>query len=237
VARQSVAQHTAGLPHRLRNLIYISEFSREILAPYFPPDAHWRMVHNPVNVARAPRVKAEHNRDFLFLGRLSPEKGALLFADAAARAGAPARFIGDGEEREAIERRWPQMKLMKWLPPEQAMAQLNEARALVFPSLWYETQGLSVSEALARGVPVIVADGIAARDAVIDGTNGLLFSRGNVSDLAEKIRAFSDSARVRAMSESAYARYWDNPATPDLHLAELLQAYADTLRDHAAVGR
>jgi glycosyltransferase involved in cell wall biosynthesis len=232
VARQAIAQHGAGVPGRLRHLVYISEFSRGVLQAHLPGDAQWRMVHNPINVVRAPRVRVEENRDFLFLGRLSPEKGALLLAEAGARAGAPVRFVGDGGERAAIEQRWPQSKLMGWMAPDKAMAQLAEARALVFPSLWYETQGLSVYEALARGVPVIVADDIAARDAVIDGVNGLLFRRGDAADLADKIVAFADDARVKAMSEAAHANYWAHPATPELHLDELLAAYSGVLSEH-----
>ena len=36
---------------------------------------------------------------------------------------------------------------------------MRAARALVFPSLWVETQGMTALEAMAMGTPVIVADG------------------------------------------------------------------------------
>jgi glycosyltransferase involved in cell wall biosynthesis len=231
VARQAIAGGAAGLPGR--DVIYLSEFSRRVLAPYFSEQTRWRKVSNGINVAKAPRVAAENNNNFLFLGRLSPEKGAPLFAEAAAKAGVRARIVGDGPERGAIARRWPQTGLPGWMASEQAMAEMANARAFVFPSLWYEVAPLTVQEALARGVPLIAADGGAARDVVADGRNGVLFRSGNAGDLAAKMAQFADSARVKAMSEAAYADYWARPATPERHIEELLAAYESILLDHA----
>jgi glycosyltransferase involved in cell wall biosynthesis len=232
--RQAVAAHAAGVPNRMHDVIYISEFSRDILTPYFRPQTRWRKVSNGINVTRSPRVPAERNGAFLFVGRLSPEKGAIVFAKAAAVAQAPARIVGDGSESQEIARAYPQAELLGWLPAEGVFAEMERARALVFPSLWYETQGLSVYEALARGVPVIVADGAAARDAVVDGENGLLFRTGDAHDLAAKIAQLADPALVKRMSEAAYARYWSRPTTPETHLEELFAAYGDILRERGA---
>jgi glycosyltransferase involved in cell wall biosynthesis len=231
VARQAIAANAGKIPSGLRDVIYLSDFSRAILEPYYGPRTRWRKVSNGINVEKSPRIAAENNEHFLFLGRMSPEKGALLFAEAAAIAGVKARIVGDGDERASIARRWPQVEMPGWMAPADAIAQLTKARALVFPSLWYETQGLTVYEALARGVPVIVADGVAAAEAVTNNQNGLLFRGGDARDLAARIAALSDDARARAMSETAYARYWARPTTPEVHIDELIEAYRAILAE------
>jgi glycosyltransferase involved in cell wall biosynthesis len=225
VLRQAVAKHAAGLPDAFAHVIYISTFSREILASYFGKKTQWHFVRNPIAVPYGPRVDAENNQDFLFLGRLSPEKGAELFAEAAARAGLPARLAGDGPDRIKIERAWPDARLAGWLDGAGVHEALSRSRALVFPSRWYETQGLSVYEALARGVPVIVSDASAARDAVRPGRNGLLFRSGDAADLAEKLLAMSDDRLVREMSVHAHEEAWRAPATIDAHLDALVATF------------
>ncbi len=64
-------------------------------------------------------------------------------------------FIGDGPLRpiEATGAR-----VTGWLSAEDVQRELEHARCLVFPSLWYETYGLVVNEAAARGIPAIVSD-------------------------------------------------------------------------------
>jgi glycosyltransferase involved in cell wall biosynthesis len=64
---------------------------------------------------------------------------------------------------------------------------LQSVRALVFPSEWYETFGLSVIEAMACGTPVLVGDVNAAASLIRDGETGLLFRAGDPVDLAKKM--------------------------------------------------
>ena len=103
---------------------------------------------------------------------------------------------------------------------------MRAARALVFPSVWYETFGLTVYEALACGTPVVVSDGCAGREAIIDGRNGLWFRNGDVADLAEKLAALRDDALVTRLSQAAYDDYWANPLTRDRHVDALCRIYA-----------
>ena len=58
---------------------------------------------------------------------------------------------------------------------------------LVMPSIWYEAYGLSILEAFANKVPVIATDIGGIPEIVHDGHNGLLFKRGDVLDLKQKM--------------------------------------------------
>lgn len=63
---------------------------------------------------------------------------------------------------------------------------MNEADVLVAPSIWYETFGFTVLEALSFGVPVIVSDHVGAKDIVKE--NGIIVRAGNVDDLKNAIK-------------------------------------------------
>ena len=233
VARQGVAQVAGHLPSGLRDVIFISELTREVLTPYFSAATRWHALRNPLQVESAPRAHAEANGKFLFVGRLSPEKGAGLFAAAAAAAGVEARIVGDGPVRADIAQRWPAAELTGWLKPHEVLGEIRASRALVFPSFWYEGQPLVVQEALANGVPVIVADKTAAREVVRDGDNGMWFRHGDEGSLVAALRRMADDATVATMSRNAHAAYWTDPPTPQAHIEGLLEVYARLLANRA----
>lgn len=60
---------------------------------------------------------------------------------------------------------------------------------LVIPSIWYEAYGLSILEAFANKVPVIATDIRGVPEIVHDGHNGLLFKRGDVLGLKQKMES------------------------------------------------
>jgi glycosyltransferase involved in cell wall biosynthesis len=119
--------------------------------------------------------------------------------------------------------------MLGWLAHEAVMAELRKARALVFPSLLYETDGLSVVEAAALGIPAIVSDVSAARASIVDGVTGLLFKAGDPKDLAEKMSALRDDETGARMGRAAHAHYWKNPRTLERHVQELEHTYEQVL--------
>lgn len=237
VARQGLTSALTDVNGGLSDVIYISAFSRALLAPYYGPATRWHFVPNPVEAVQRARVPAEDNKTFLFIGRLSPEKGCALFCAAAAAAGIDALVVGDGPQREGLQVAWPQVGMAGWLDAAGVQARLRQARALVLPSLWYETQGLVVYEALACGVPVLVADRTAARDAVMDGANGLLFKQGDQDSLVSAMQQLADDGQVRAMSEQAYRAFWDAPPTLTAHGDALVDAYNAVMEGQVLGGK
>lgn len=223
--RHMVQNKIYGLPARTKHCIYVSEFSKGILEPYLPAETNWYHVSNPSDFDHAEQIDIAANDTFLFVGRLSAEKGATLFAEAAKRAGVRAVFVGDGEEKEAVLRTNPDAMVTGWLDRQAVLAQYHRARALVFPSLWYECQPLAVLEALSLGIPVIATDRCAASDAVVDDVNGYCFPRGSVPGLAEKIELLMDRDRAVRLSNQAFQRA--RSTTPGMaeHIQTLIGVY------------
>jgi glycosyltransferase involved in cell wall biosynthesis len=134
-------------------------------------------------------------------------------------------FIGDGEEREQILKSNGSAEITGWVTPQEVYARLAGARALVFPSIWYEMQGLTVAEAASMGVPSIVGDRSAAREYVQDGITGLYMRGASAEDLAAKLTMLEDDAILKRLSIAAYDDFWRKPNSIDQHLTHLEGAY------------
>ena len=69
---------------------------------------------------------------------------------------------------------------------------MKGAKALVFPSLWYEGAPLTILEAMSVGLPSIVSDSCAAIEFIEDNKNGLVFRGGCKEDLKNKLISFNE---------------------------------------------
>ncbi len=223
-------QLSAGhLPSAVRNFITISALSRSLIEPFLPTGARFYNIGNPIDAAIKPPVDISANKSIVYVGRFALEKGPLLAAEASRRAKSELRFVGDGYLRGRIEAQYPECKITGWASREDVYRQLEGARTLVFPSFWYETQGLVVLEAAARGIPAVVADTSAARESVIDGETGLWFHGGDVEDLARKLRMLHDDNLVTKLGEAAYSSFWASAPILARHVDQLEQCYQQVL--------
>jgi glycosyltransferase involved in cell wall biosynthesis len=73
---------------------------------------------------------------------------------------------------------------------------LAKTDVLVAPSIWYETFGFTVLEAISYGVPVIVSNHVGAKDIIGDG--GIIVEAGNVEQLKETISSL-DAVQLKKM--------------------------------------
>jgi glycosyltransferase involved in cell wall biosynthesis len=152
-----------------------------------------------------------------------------MFAEAANRLDLAPIFIGDGESGNIIKRICPKACITGWVTRDQVTENLIAARALILPSLWYETQGLVVAEAAALGVPAIVPDTCAAREMVEDGHTGFWFRGGDLDDLCHKLSMLMDKCTSERMGKAAYDAYWQAPCSMDRHVEQLEICYRDIL--------
>lgn len=230
VGRQFIQERFGHIPAGIREFISISDLSENILSPYLPAQSRIHRVPNFIDVSQASPTDVASNTRFTFSGRLSPEKGPLLLAECTRELNLETVYIGDGPLRALIQQTAPSSRSTGWLPPEAATQELRKSRALVFPSLWYETQGLVVAEASALGIPSIVPDTSAAREWVEDGTTGLWFRGGDKEDLIRKLICLRDSpALATSMGTNAHKRYWENAPTLRKHAQQLEKVYSTIL--------
>ena len=153
----------------------------------------------------------------LCIGRLVKQKGFERAIEALAiiRARLPtARLIiaGDGELREALERRAAALgvadavELTGWVQPRDVPALLNRASVVVVPSQW-ESFGLVALEAAQMARPVIAFRVGGLPEIVADGRTGLLVDAGDTTALAAAIlRALLKPGEAAEMGRRARER-------------------------------
>lgn len=100
----------------------------------------------------------------LSVGRLSAEKGLETLLTAWRTADASLGdlelvVVGDGPLRQRLEEiAPPRTSFTGWVSPQRLSEMMLSARALVFPTRWYETFGRVAVEAMAAGMPVLASD-------------------------------------------------------------------------------
>lgn len=129
---------------------------------------------------------------------------------AAAPPGVHLLFVGDGEEREDVERlvrtRGIPAVFAGHVPPEQVPDLIASMDVLVHPSEW---EGLprAVVQALLTGRPVVVVDRDGAREVVADGETGRLVKAGDAGGLRRAIEEILGRPdRGRSMGEEGRRR-------------------------------
>ena len=224
VLRQAATWGPGCMPRRMQDIIYISETQRHVLSSYLSQGSRLHYVPNPIARPKGASIDAAKNDIFLFVGRLNPEKGCVMFAEAARRIGVEAVFVGDGAQSEAIRAVNPDANILGWQSPEEVQVWLRRARALVFPSLWYETFGLTAYEALAQNVPVVCGTWTAAAEAIVHGRTGVLYGSADVESLTDAM----DQAGHMTFDQSSVAL---DELSPAAHRIRLLDCYNAVLRD------
>ncbi len=228
--RQIVQYSLGRIPRGIDYFIFVSEFSRSILKRYLPEHIQGRFIQNPINIGFNKPIVPSDNHVFTYIGRLSREKGVLELAKVFRDKQDKLVFVGDGECRDEIARMLPNAKITGWVSSDAVIEYLRASRALLFPSVWYETQGMVVLEAAAQGVPAIVPDTCAAREFVKDGKTGLWFMGGDFIDFSKKVASLNNDTFVRVLGKEAYDHFWTNPPTIEKHTDELIDVYEYILR-------
>jgi glycosyltransferase involved in cell wall biosynthesis len=175
------------LTRRVR-VVAISEAQRNLA-----PQIRWfATVHNAIPVEQYP-FRAEKEDFVLFLGRMSPDKGAHLAIETARKVGRPLLLAGKCSEPTEKEYFHTQIEpalddRVRWLgevDDETKKDLLSRAWCLLFPIQWEEPFGLVMAEAMACGTPVVACPRGAAPELVRDGVTGYL--RQDVAPLAQAV--------------------------------------------------
>lgn len=203
--------------------IALSEFSRrKFIAGGLPSD---KIVVKPNFLVTDPGVGGHAGKFGLFVGRLSPEKGldVLLRAWGLLSRDFPLKVIGGPLSKEQAG-----PSSVEWLgrqPRERVCAEMKDASFLVFPSVWYECCPMTIIEALAVGLPVIVSDCGSAAEMVADYENGRHFRAGDPADLAATVEwALTHEDDMAAIGRAARREFETSYSAPG-NYAQLMEIY------------
>ena len=193
--------------------IALTEFSRQkFIEGGLPAE---RIVVKPNFVLPDPGPGKEKGDYAMFVGRLVDLKGVptLLKAWKLLPEPIPLMIAGDGPYRAQLEAELKSAGLSTVnyrgrLSRPETLAAMQKAKALIFPSEWYEGFPVTIAEAFACGTPVICSRLGSMQEIVVDRANGLHFEAGNAESLAAQVRwAWAHPAEMSVMSKAARAEF------------------------------
>lgn len=164
----------------------------------------------------------------LFVGRLQARKRVDHLLQACAALTPPPRLliVGDGPERPALEtlarRVFPAAEFVGAKHGPELEPYFARADLFVLPG----TGGLAVQQAMAAGLPVLVARGDGTQDDLVRPENGWQVPPDDLTALTEALRAaLADPVRLRAMGAESYRIVRD-----EINLETMVAAFVGALR-------
>jgi glycosyltransferase involved in cell wall biosynthesis len=178
------------------------------------PDLNW--IANCPNALDFDHYPfAPHRGDYLvFLGRMSPDKGAHRAVRTAIETGLPLKLAG--KMREPLERQYfdefvrphlsDQIEYLGEVPHGEKVELLQNARVTLFPIEWEEPFGLVMIESMACGTPVVAPRLGAVPEVIESGRSGVI-----VDDWVDAVQAIEQADAIspetcRAYAEERFAR-------------------------------
>lgn len=151
-----------GTYHKI-NYIFLTDFNRQKFGRLLDVEAE-NIFIKPNFVTRPIATgSGKFEKKFIYAGRLDENKGIrfLLKAWESMPRDCELHIYGDGPLRtlcEAAAAEFDNIRLFGFRPRQEIFADLADAAALVFPSVCFETFGMTLAESFSLGRPVLAAD-------------------------------------------------------------------------------
>ena len=188
--------------HRVHRFVANSGHVAARIRRYYNREA--TIVYPPVDTVFYQPASVPAESHFLIVSAFVPYKRIEIAIEACRHIGAPLRIVGDGPDRDRLQRlSGPDVTFLGALPDEQLRDEYQRARALIMPG--EEDFGIVPVEAQACGRPVVALARGGALETVIDGDTGVLFGEPTADSLAAALTRFAalsfDPGRLRASAE------------------------------------
>ncbi len=206
---------TSSMKHLFMDATTNFPSEKFVVKPNFIADCHYNFY--------------DREDTFLYIGRLSEEKGIRVLLKAFSDKKYKLKVIGDGplmSEVEDFAALHSNVSVLGFQSRATIQEELLKCTALIFPSNWYEPFGLTLIEAFASGAPVIASNMGSSQEMVIDGKNGIHFRAGSAKDLQIKLHEWVklSSGEKILFSKNARSSY-ENNYTPEKNLELLTSIY------------
>jgi glycosyltransferase involved in cell wall biosynthesis len=226
-ARGYLARKKKLIQGGVSKFIVLNDFSRSWFVEKLGiEDARIETIGCVVEASPTP-VQPRHGEFIAYAGRFPPEKGVDVLVKAAGELDCPVKLIGYEENLPRISA--GNIEVVRTRSKDELHAMYRKAKALVVPSLWFETFGIVAAEAMSHGVPVVASNIGALKYTVKDRYNGLLFAVGDARDLAAKVRSLlADPQLLDTLGANAW-RTVRSEYAKEVVLGRLLRCYESAI--------
>jgi len=208
-----------------------SHFHTNKLVEWGLPREKTRYLPNAVDVSGLEPNYTPGDR-FVFVGRLSGEKGLLTFVKAGAASGSRATIVGTGPQEDELKAlvtsTGADVDFAGYQTGDALFDIIRGARALVLPSECYENAPVVLLEAYGVGTPVLGSDLGGIPELIIEGETGLLARAGDVDSFADVLRRYDEmpDADVAEMGRAGRS-FVEANFSRERYLEGLLDIYAE----------
>jgi len=186
-------------------IIAINNFHKIQLIKFGIPESKIMVINNPLNIENIPaRVK---EKNIVYAGRLSREKGLIELMDAWLAAGIKDYnliIIGDGDLKKELEQKYSQknIKFLGFLPNEIVLEYISKSTAVVTGTKLYEGHPRLLSEASALGT-LSIYPSFGGMDEFFPENYQFAYEQFNYEDLKNKFLLLTEKKKVEESTNSA----------------------------------
>lgn len=155
----------------------------------------------------------KEKKDFIFVGKLDESKGVLNLLNTWKKLDNKyvLKLIGEGDlssSRNIFSQ--DNIIFLGKLNNKKTLEHISNSKYLIFPSLWYETFGLTIVEAMLSGVPVIAFDIGPRSEFIKNEFNGFLIKPERLKETIEKAYNFKDYDSLSFNAKNFAQNYSEN---------------------------
>ena len=195
-----------------------------------------KIIVKPNFVKRNGQISGKRKNHFMFIGRLSEEKGIHVLLEAFTNSNYELHIAGSGPLKEKVLEVCTTSSNIKYignLNKDDVVIAMNSCTALIFPSIWYEPFGLVIIEAFSSGCPLLASNIGSPAELVQHGINGFHFEAGNATALNKQLHHWQnlsepEKEKIRYNSFSTYKKFY----TPEKNKEQLIEIYKSLNSNH-----
>jgi glycosyltransferase involved in cell wall biosynthesis len=179
----------------------------------------------PSPLLRATKISVKKYKPYVYIGRLSEEKGVISLVSLFVKNKRLLTLVGDGPLKEKVQEMAKSSRNIHFIPHSSSSdikKIINGARAVIIPSLWYEVLPFALLEAMSLGKIIFLPN---SRNLLtIENRNNIrYFNPYSLTDLEAKIKKFEKIKRATNIQPmpTIYSTSY--------HYSQLMQIYEKAL--------
>lgn len=223
-------------------LICLTEFAKAKFVEAGIPGEKMRVKPNFVDDAFRRKNLSEmiDQKDdyYLFIGRISEEKGIRTLVNAwntwKSATSPQLLILGEGPLKKELQKKSQDNTKISWLgfvERVRVLEILSKAKALIFPSEWYEGMPMTILEAYSAATPVISTNIGSQGEIVHHKRTGLHFEPGKEQSLVETLEHFESINNEHKDMSLAARREYEEKYTPEVNREMLLSIYREFVKN------
>jgi len=230
---------------KISGYVAVSNFIEKFFKEYIPSGKPVRVIYSPVNMTSYPDMEKLNIKKFtglpvfLFLGRLSYEKGLDLVLDTINGLNARLLIVGDGVLKEYCRKRakeigaingFEKVEFLGWRDEKEIAKVMDKAWAILLPSRVKESGGLVILEAAKYSLPAIVSESGAFTEFVNNEKDGYYFKPCTLISLMKSMyKIISNPEKTKIMGENARKKFFEIGMSVEKHTTELEKFYNEII--------